>query len=48
MEKPTLQSFFFSRQNSLFQNTKGKFGGKKERFLKSLKKSHPFFLVIIN
>jgi hypothetical protein len=36
---PSLQSKFFSRQNSFFQNTKEKFGGKKIYFAK-IKKLH--------
>jgi hypothetical protein len=29
IEKPSLESKFFSRQNSFFQKTEEKFGGKK-------------------
>jgi hypothetical protein len=32
IEKPSLQSKFYSFQNSLFQNTNDKFGGKKTYF----------------
>jgi hypothetical protein len=34
-EKPSLQSKFFSRLNSFFQNTKENFGGKKFTLQKS-------------